>query len=645
LKERGLSGAEAINCIKHQNREAKLNLTPEKLRAMHKRKAAEFGDQPAKVASEAVNRHSRSLSTAQAEEKAQAAVTFAKDRLSERSAVFEHFELIRDALRHAQGRVRLPDIQEALNSQQKQGKVLAVEHVRPNAPAARYTTPELVAVEREAIERVRAGIHQAKAISVTATDIEDRYGRRLNADQRRLVHESLISRDQIAGIQGGAGTGKTTALSAIKEMAEEHGYRALGLGPTSRAAKGLKETGMEAETLQSFLTRGDQMVEDARARLFFVDESSLASGKQMRDFLFRLQPQDRVLLIGDTRQHQSVEAGRIFEELQNAGMQTAKLSKIVRQNDQGLRQVVEAMASGRVEDGVNLLSEQRRIHSIDHRGERFQAIARAFAESPEGTLVVSPDNNSRRELNAAIRAELRHSGQLGPDAIRVPVLINRQEITGEDRKIASSYHVGDSVRYSRGSEVLGLEARAYATVIHVDAEQNEITVKKADGNFVTYDPARVKGVAIYSPEIRAFAEGERVQFTAPWKEKAVSGRDLGTVQHIDEHGNLSVKLDDSGRTVAWNVNTNKHIDYAYAMTSHSSQGATVDRALIHIDTGDSRVRALIDETLAYVATSRPRHDAQIFTDNADQLVAALSKQHENATALSPAQIAVYSISM
>ncbi len=106
-----------------------------------------------------------------------------------------------------------------------------------------------------------------------------------------------------------------------------------------------------------------------------------------------------------------------------------------------------------------------------------------------------------------------------------------------------------------------------------------------------------------------------------------------------------MKLDDSSRVVSWNLKDNKHVDYAYAMTSHSSQGATVDRALIHIDTGDSRVRALIDETLAYVATSRPRYDAQIFTDNADQLAAALSRQHENATALSPEQISAYSLSV
>ena len=225
------------------------------------------------------------------------------------------------------------------------------------------------------------------------------------------------------------------------------------------------------------------------------------------------------------------------------------------------------------------------------------------------------------------------------------MLINRQEVTGEDRKVATSYHVGDSVRYTRGSEALGLEAKTYAIVIHVDGERNEITVKTENGKNVTYDPGRVKGVAIYEHEMRAFAEGDRIQFTTPWKDKAVSGRDLGTIQYLDENGNISVKLDGSGRTVAWNLNQHKHVDYAYAMTSHSSQGTTVDRALIHIDTGDSRVRTLIDETLAYVATSRPRYDAQIFTDDANKLSASLSRRHENATALSPEQISAYSLSI
>ena len=77
------------------------------------------------------------------------------------------------------------------------------------------------------------------------------------------------------------------------------------------------------------------------------------------------------------------------------------------------------------------------------------------------------------------------------------------------------------------------------------------------------------------------------------------------------------------------------------MTSHSSQGMTVDRVLIHVDTGDSRVRALVDKTLSYVATSRARHDAQIFTDNAAQLATALSRDNVKDTALNAAQIEHY----
>jgi ATP-dependent exoDNAse (exonuclease V) alpha subunit len=636
LQELGLSGAEAISNIKHQNREEKLKLTPDQLKALHQQKAAEFGNQPAAVVAKASQRQARELSPEKIEQRAQAAITFARERLGERSAVFEHFEVVRDALRHTQGKATLEEIYSELRQQKEHGQFVEVQHVRPNAPAARYTTPELVAIEREAIERVRFGQGAVQPITtLTDAQIAQRYGH-LNEDQRRLVRETLSTQDQVFGIQGKAGTGKTTALTAIKELAEVNGYQAHGLGPTSRATKGLKEAGMEAETLQMYLTRPQAPSE--KPRLFFVDETSLSSGKQMRDFLARLQPQDRVLLIGDTKQHQSVEAGRIFAELQDAGMGVSRLEKIVRQKDEGLKQAVEAMATGRIDQGVKLLAEQGRIHQEVHREQRFAAIAKAYAESPQGTLVVSPDNKSRKEINAAIRQELRDTGQLKNDVYQLNVLVTRQDLTGQDRKLASSYHQGNSIRYLRGSEALGLDAKSYATVITTDSERNEITVKTGKGKFVTYNPARLAGVTVYEPEIRAFAVGERVQFTAPWRDKGIANREIGTVDYIDKAGNISVRMDDSGRSVAWNLNANKHVDYAYTMTSHSSQGATVDRVLIQIDTGDSRTRKLINEQLAYVASSRPRYDAQIFTDNAEKLSPALSRTNENLTALSPDQV-------
>ncbi len=611
--------------------------------------AVEHGNQPQQLVSAASRANVKSIRPDQAMSKAEAAVSFARNRLAERTSVFEHFEVVRDALRHARGRIGLPEVAAELERQKAAGKFIEVQHIRPNAPAFRYTTPELVAIERETIQIVCDGHGKVAPICLLGEDaITARYTSQansdrqpdLNSDQIRLIHQTLANRDVIFGIQGRAGTGKTTALNAIRELAEENGYTAYGLGPTSRAVKGLKETGMPAETLQAHLLPKQQPQTDdtLRPRLYFVDETSLASSKQLHSFLQSLAPGDRVLLIGDTKQHQSVEAGRIFEELQDSGLGVARLEKIVRQKDDGLRMVVEAMADGRIADGVQLLKFQHRVEAIDDRHDRFRTIARAFAEAPQSTLVISPDNQSREELNTIIRSLLKEKGQIGNDVFKLGVLKNRQDLTSEDRKAAGSYHVGDSVRYHRGSEALGLGAKSYASVVEVNADENLLTVRRADGKFVTYDPARLSGVAVYQAEVRSFAVGDRVQFLTPWRDKAICTRDTGTIKYLDSDGNARVLLDGSDRVVSWNLNQNRHFDYAYAMTSHSSQGATVDRIIVHIDTSASRLHALINEVLAYVALSRPSYDARVFTDNAEKLERSLSRSNQNTTALSQKSI-------
>ncbi len=142
----------------------------------------------------------------------------------------------------------------------------------------------------------------------------------------------LTSTDRVHGFQGLAGTGKTTTLEAIREGAEQGGYKVEGFAPTSKAAGQLREAGIEAKTLQSFLARQKDS-DPASRHLYMLDESSLASTMQMRAFLDKIRPEDRVLVIGDTRQHQGVDAGRPFQQMQEAGMQTSKLDAIMRQKD------------------------------------------------------------------------------------------------------------------------------------------------------------------------------------------------------------------------------------------------------------------------------------------------------------------------
>jgi ATP-dependent exoDNAse (exonuclease V) alpha subunit len=474
-------------------------------------------------------------------------------------------------------------------------------------------------------ERMRAG--QAKYSPLASRQIHFEH---LHEGQRQAVETVLASRDQITGLQGVAGAGKTTSLAAIRGAAEKEGYTVEGFAPTSRASYQLEEAGIPSATLQHHLAKGEQAPDRAR-HLYFVDESSLTSTKQMHEFFERLKENDRVVLVGDVRQHQAVDAGRPYEQLQQAGMLTARLEEILRQKDPALKETVEQLAHGHVREAIGSLERQGRVHEIADAGERMRAIASEYAAEPAGTLVISPDNQSRMELNRLIHGELQERGQVKEREHRVNVLVPRQDMTGADRQWAAQYEPGDVVRYSKGSRAMEIGAGEYAMVEGFDRERNLLTVERENGPRLTYDPRRLPGVTVYRESERAFSEGDRVQFTAPDKERHVANRELGAIESIDESGNIAIKLD-SGREVKLPAEEHPHLDYGYAVTSHSSQGATADRVLINVDS-EQAGEQLINSRLAYVAVSRARYDAQIYTNDAGNLGHALSREVSHAAAV------------
>jgi ATP-dependent exoDNAse (exonuclease V) alpha subunit len=374
-----------------------------------------------------------------------------------------------------------------------------------------------------------------------------------------------------------------------------------------------------------------------------VDESSLASTKQVRDFLTKLEPGDRVLLIGDTRQHQGVEAGKPFEQLVNAGMKTAQLDQIVRQREAPeLLKAVEHLSRGEIAEGVALLEQQGRVTEIVDPQQRIAAIARSYAASPESTIVVSPDNASRRQINQAVRSELQALGTVAADDHAMRVLAPRSDMTGADRTWAARYALNDVLYYPRGSHDIGIEKRSYTKVIATHPKDNLLTVQRQDGATATYNPARLYGVTVYRELEREFAIGDRLGFTAPCKELGVANRDLGTVQRIDEDGQLSVKMD-NGKAVSFDANQMRHFDHGYAVTSHSSQGLTAERVLVNID---SKVHPnLVNDRFAYVSISRAAYDAQLYTDSAASLASNLSHVVTKSSALSAEQIVAAGLSL
>jgi ATP-dependent exoDNAse (exonuclease V) alpha subunit len=461
----------------------------------------------------------------------------------------------------------------------------------------------------------------------------------LNRAQQTSIEQVLTSPDRVQAIQGYAGVGKSTALSAIREGAESAGYAVEGFAPTSRAAQQLRDAGISATTLQGFLARGgqDQAAGDPSAKhLYMLDESSLASTKQVREFLHKIGPQDMVLLVGDIRQHQAVEAGKPFEQLQHAGMRTAQLDQIVRQRKvTELLKVVEHLAKADVVTGIRMLQEQGRVTEIPDRAERIAVIAKNYAANPEKTLIVSPDNASRRDINQAVHVELQQRGHVARENHPARVLVQRSEMTGADRAWASRYQVGDVLRYQRGSVEIGMQAGSYASVIAISQKDNLLTVQKQNGEQVTYDPSRLRGISAYREIEREFAIGERIQFAAPNRELHVANRALGTIEYIAQDGQMTVKMD-TGKTVSFDPQMQRHFDHGYAVTSHSSQGLTADRVLINVD--GSAHPEMLNNRFAYVAVSRGALDAEIFTDRAGDLEKRLGKDISKTAALDFSQV-------
>ena len=371
----------------------------------------------------------------------------------------------------------------------------------------------------------------------------------------------------------------------------------------------------------------------APKELWIIDESSLLGTRQMNALLHKAREAGvgRVVFVGDQRQHHAIEAGRPIQQMQRAGMPVARLETIRRQLDPGLREAVTLASRGEIGQAIALLERQGRVREIVDPNERHAAIAREYLaahEAGEKVLVVSPANDERRQLNAAIRAALKERGHISSDGREQIVLVKR-ELTRPQRKRGQSYEVGDVLRFRRGSARLGIDRGSYAQIEAIDPERNQMVVRDEGGKAVSYDPSRLSGVEVFRQERRVLGAGDRIQFRAPDRALGVANGEFATIIAIDDH-RARLRIDNE-RQIGAAIARLKHIDYGYASTSHSSQGATVDRVIANIDT--LRSAELVNRKQFYVSISRARHAATIYTDHRSALQHAVSRTREKSIAL------------
>jgi hypothetical protein len=205
----------------------------------------------------------------------------------------------------------------------------------------------------------------------------------------------------------------------------------------------------------------------------------------------------------------------------------------------------------------------------------------------------------------------------------------RRDLTKPQRGYVRNYEPGDFLMFRRGSKSLRIDKGAYARIESIDGKANVFTMVAPDGRHINLNPGRWKGIEAYRPEARTLAIGDRIQFRAPDKLLKVANGEFASVIGLNQHQAI-LRLDND-REIKTGLSHLRHIDYGYASTSHSAQGATVDRVIVNVDS--MRSAQLVNQKQFYVSISRARSDARIYTDDMEALERAVGRRPEKSIAL------------
>ncbi|SCK09125.1 conjugative relaxase domain-containing protein, TrwC/TraI family [Variovorax sp. HW608] len=174
--------------------------------------------------------------------------------------------------------------------------------------AARHTTTKALKLERAILAIERAG--RGSVVPIVAPQLLEAAlaGSTLNTDQQKAVHTIVATNNRFVGIQGDAGTGKSFTVARAADLIHAAGYRTLALAPYGNQVKALKQEGLKAHTLASFLKTKNRPI-DSRT-LVVLDEAGTVGARQMQQLMRIVEKTGaRMVLLGDTKQTEAIEAG------------------------------------------------------------------------------------------------------------------------------------------------------------------------------------------------------------------------------------------------------------------------------------------------------------------------------------------------
>lgn len=568
------------------------------------------------------------------------AFQLATEHVFERMTVVRQQDLILEGLRFGRGRIGEKALLEELAAEVSRGNLLKL--------GDQLTTKEALTREGQMIDYVNAGIGGYRAIGATPIpgagallrEIRFAVKPEQSAEQSGALRGILASRDRVLALQGAAGTGKTTVLQEVAAAVELSGRRLACVAPTASAARVLEGQGLGKSATVQFYLQSEFMQRSLAQQVLVVDEAGMIGSRTMKDLLaITEQHQTRVLLVGDPKQLQSVDAGDALRTLiKDSKLQVFDLREVFRQKGQ-YREAITALRNDPslgfdVLERMGAVSEVERDQRAELVAEKYLALRDVPTQkgAKRETLIVAPTWKEAEEVNDAIRRNLKQQGVL--EGEKNVVRLTPLNWTEAERKDLTQYKGGEHLVFHKATRHFG----KHQSGVVVGLKDKKLEVRRNDGKLRSISIKQAKCFGVYKADSLGVAVGDRLLLhenrsgrrSRTLQEKAenllvrVVDRDalfratngeLVTVSGFDGRGRIELT---DGRKMPVNY---QQFSHGYAVTVHASQGKTVDSVIV---TGDR-----MSHSHFYVAASRGKETVDIVTSNRTSLrnsVAVASKR-------------------
>ncbi|MBT1689874.1 MobF family relaxase [Dawidia soli] len=541
----------------------------------------------------------------------------------ERASVMSERNILREAYRYALGQpgITTQQIKDALAADPRIIRVREGHNVM-------CTTREVLAKEKHMVELAVSG---KGVLSPLYTRLPVLQAIGPQADALRHI---LTTPDRVSIIRGAAGAGKTTMLKEAVALIEKTKRRVTIVAPSAEASRNtLRADGFEnAETVARLLV-DKKMQTDLEGQVLIVDEAGLLGTDSMIGLLdLATKKNARLLLVGDPLQHTSVVRGDALRILNNvAGIRPSEANRIHRQKNAEYREAVQFLADGRVKEAFGKLDKMDAIKTIDPDSPDNRLVTEYIETLRKGksALVIAPTHKEGEKLTKGIRSRLRELKMLGREEITVPRLSNLN-YTEAQKMDSRNYEGGQIIRFNQN--VTGIKRGSAWTVRQVKGNQVEIVDDKQKALRLPLNLAQ--RFEVYERSEMDVSKGDKIRITREGfdnrKTRLSNGQTL-EVLAVKKDGTIKVRNSVSKKNYSLPGNYG-HIAHAHVVTSHASQGKTVDEVYIFFSECASSFGAANFKQF-YVSVSRGRDRAHIYTDDKAELFLRVQETGDRQSAL------------